>query len=108
MALAAAFLGWMFDGLEMGLFPLVARPALRELMGAEAQENIGTSDKPRHRSPATINRYLAALSHAFTIAIKEWQWLSDNPVLKISKPKEPRGRVRRPFFCSGRFFMATT
>ena len=41
MALAAAFLGWMFDGLEMGLFPLVARPALRELMGAEAATNIG-------------------------------------------------------------------
>jgi SHS family sialic acid transporter-like MFS transporter len=41
MALAAAFLGWMFDGLEMGLFPLVARPALRELMGAEASSNIG-------------------------------------------------------------------
>ncbi len=42
MALAAAFLGWMFDGLEMGLFPLVARPALRELMGAEANLTIGT------------------------------------------------------------------
>jgi MFS transporter, SHS family, sialic acid transporter len=42
MALAAAFLGWMFDGLEMGLFPLVARPALRELMGPEAALNIGT------------------------------------------------------------------
>ena len=42
LALTAAFLGWMFDGLEMGLFPLVARPALRELMGAEADLNIGT------------------------------------------------------------------
>jgi MFS family permease len=31
MALAAALLGWLFDGLEMGLFPLVAGPALREL-----------------------------------------------------------------------------
>ncbi|MCS7045806.1 MAG: MFS transporter [Gemmataceae bacterium] len=31
MALAAALLGWLFDGLEMGLFPLVANPALREL-----------------------------------------------------------------------------
>lgn len=41
MALAAAFLGWMFDGLEMGLFPLVARPALRELMGVEADTSIG-------------------------------------------------------------------
>jgi len=28
--LLAAFLGWMFDGLEMGIFPLVARPALQE------------------------------------------------------------------------------
>ncbi len=31
MALVAALLGWLFDGLEMGLFPLVARPALIEL-----------------------------------------------------------------------------
>src|ERR1041385_2703766 len=31
-ALTAALLGWMFDGLEMGLFPLVARPALRNLL----------------------------------------------------------------------------
>lgn len=28
MTLLAAFLGWMFDGLEMGIFPIVARPAL--------------------------------------------------------------------------------
>src|SRR5437660_2897010 len=31
MALTAALLGWLFDGLEMGLFPLVAGPALNEL-----------------------------------------------------------------------------
>src|SRR2546423_15529874 len=29
--LAAAFLRWMFDRLEMGIFPLVARPALQEM-----------------------------------------------------------------------------
>jgi len=34
LVLAAALLGWMFDGLEMGLFPLVARPALIDLLGA--------------------------------------------------------------------------
>jgi len=39
-------------------------------------------------------RYLAALSHAFTIAIKERGWLESNPTLRITKPKEPRGRVR--------------
>ena len=32
MVLAAAFTGWMFDGLEMGLFPIVARPALQDLL----------------------------------------------------------------------------
>lgn len=32
LVLAAAFLGWMFDGLEMGIFPLVARPALQTMM----------------------------------------------------------------------------
>lgn len=32
MVLLAAFLGWMFDGLEMGIFPLVARPALKSML----------------------------------------------------------------------------
>lgn len=30
-ALIAALLGWMFDGMEMGIFPLVARPALQQM-----------------------------------------------------------------------------
>src|SRR5437667_2228051 len=34
LVLAAAFLGWMFDGLEMGIFPLVARPALQTMIPA--------------------------------------------------------------------------
>lgn len=46
------------------------------------------------RSNATTVRYIAALSHAFTVAIKEWGWIESNPVAKITKPKEPRGRVR--------------
>lgn len=29
--LLAAFLGWLFDGFEMGLFPIVARPALQTM-----------------------------------------------------------------------------
>ena len=46
------------------------------------------------RTPSTINRYTAALSHVCTIAVKEWEWLENNPMSKISKFKEPRGRVR--------------
>jgi MFS family permease len=41
MALTAALLGWMFDGLEMGLFPLVARPALRDLLQITDDGQIG-------------------------------------------------------------------
>src|SRR5215470_7117967 len=46
------------------------------------------------RANSTVNRYLAALSHAFTTAVKEWGWLDDSPMRKVRKPKEPRGRVR--------------
>jgi MFS family permease len=35
MALVAAFLGWMFDGFELGLFPLVGPSALEHLLKAE-------------------------------------------------------------------------
>lgn len=36
MALTAALLGWMFDGFEMGLFPLIGQSALKDLLGAAA------------------------------------------------------------------------
>jgi integrase len=45
-------------------------------------------------NPATVVRYLAALSHAFTVAVNEWGWLEDSPMRKVNKPKESRGRVR--------------
>src|SRR5262245_61337934 len=38
-ALVAAFLGWMFDGFEMGMFPLVGPNALDELLAAELAVN---------------------------------------------------------------------
>jgi MFS family permease len=39
MALTAALLGWMFDGFEMGLFPVISRPALIDLLGPQGREN---------------------------------------------------------------------
>jgi integrase len=54
-----------------------------------------TRDKlAQDRGPATVVRYMAALSHLFTVAVNEWGWLENNPMRKVSKPKEPRGRVR--------------
>lgn len=39
-ALMAAFLGWMFDGFEIGLFPLVAQPALKDMLPGSRPELI--------------------------------------------------------------------
>ncbi len=38
--------------------------------------------------PATINRELAMLSKAFTLAVDEWEWLTNKPFLKITREKE--------------------
>ncbi len=54
----------------------------------------GTVRGSRTRSPGTVNRYLAALSHALSIAVKEWGWLESSPARRVSKLKEPSGRVR--------------
>lgn len=45
-------------------------------------------------SPARVNRYIAAFSHACTIAVNEWEWMEHHPLRKIARKKEPRGRVR--------------
>ena len=48
----------------------------------------------RQRAPATVVRYLATMSHAFSIAMKELQWLEDSPFRRVAKPREARGRCR--------------
>ena len=41
LALTAAFLGWLFDGFEIGLFPVVARPALLSMLGPGGEGALG-------------------------------------------------------------------
>lgn len=54
----------------------------------------GTTHHKKQRTPATVNRYMAALSHAFSVAVNEWGWMDDSPMRKVRKMREPRGRVR--------------
>lgn len=65
---------------------------------AQYRDKLGDGEKIKdehmRRSAATVNRYLAILSHVYTIAVKEWGWVEENPVIKVTKMKEPRGRVR--------------
>jgi integrase len=44
--------------------------------------------------PATTNRELATMKKAFNLALKEWQWVKDNPVSKVSMEKEDNKRDR--------------
>jgi len=46
-------------------------------------------------SPATVRLELALLSSFFDIALKEWGYCKENPVLKVRKPKVSPGRERR-------------
>jgi integrase len=84
-------LGWWRS--EIGSYTL---SDVTPSMLAECRDKLGREITARRkpRSPASVVRYLAALSHAFTIAVKEWGWLEDSPMRKITKPTESRGRVR--------------
>jgi len=38
-------------------------------------------------APATVNKELHLVGHAYNLAIKEWEWVRENPVGKVSKEK---------------------
>jgi integrase len=84
-------LNWWKDQIGCYLLADVTPPLLSEYRDILSNQIILDN---KTRAPSTINRYIAALSHVFTIAVKEWGWLDDNPFRKVSKQKEPRGRVR--------------
>ena len=86
-----ALLNWWKD--EIGCYALAdVTPALI----AEQRDKLasGKTYRGTQRNPATVVRYLAALSVCFTHAVKEWGWIDDNPIRKVTKPTESRGRVR--------------
>lgn len=62
----------------------------------EAKETLldGVTHRKINRSEATVNRYFSTLSKAFSLASREWQWISENPFRRISKLKEGPGRNR--------------
>lgn len=53
-----------------------------------------TTRRKKLRTASTTNRYLASLSRAFNICQKEWHWIKENPVLRITRPKENKARER--------------
>jgi integrase len=70
--------------------PLIAEYRDRLL----SEKSPKAKNEEEKRSAATVVRYLTSLSVAVSYAVKEWGWMEENPVLKVRKPAEPRGRVR--------------
>ena len=46
------------------------------------------------RSPATINRYFAALGAVMTCCVEKWYWLDVSPTRLVPSNPEPKGRTR--------------
>jgi MFS family permease len=75
LALAAALLGWAFDGFEQGVFPIVARPALIELEGLQEQESIrqdatrteAEQQQAKEAVDSVVSRWNAVMTLAFLI-----------------------------------------
>jgi len=70
MALIAALLGWMFDGFEMGMFPLVGTNALKELLADEIA-----------REPTVATEWFGVIMSVFLIGAATggvvFGWLGD-------------------------------
>src|SRR5882672_6032767 len=69
LVLATALLGWMFDGVEMGLFPVVGPSALTDLLGSAA------------RDQAVVGQWMSYLTAWFLVGAASgglvFGWLGD-------------------------------
>jgi integrase len=70
------------------------KSALAETGGLASLTSLARSGKARPLGPATQVRYLAVLSHVFNFAVRDLGWLETNPVARVRRPREPRGRLR--------------
>jgi len=93
-----------FAGLSLAEITADRISAARDVLAQEAfargkayeHSESGKVVEPKQykRSGATINRYLAALSHALSFGVKDRRVLERNPVSDIRRKKESRGRTR--------------
>lgn len=68
LTLVAAFLGWLFDGFEMGMFPLIGQPALKDLLGPAT-------------APAVVSQWFGVIIATFLVGAASggvlFGWLGD-------------------------------
>lgn len=74
---------------------LAAEPYQRARPGAK-RSLLKAGEKARafKRKPNTVNNYLVPLSRVFSVARREWHWITHNPMEGVSKLSAGPGRVR--------------
>lgn len=81
LVLTAALLGWMFDGLEMGLFPLVAKPAMRELLTPQSLAGAVMSAADAAALDKEVTRWITVIYASFLVGAATggvlFGWLGD-------------------------------
>lgn len=75
--------------LTCNLLRLLGDPILTEITPALVSQ-YKNKRRQEEAAPATVNKELKLLGHAFNLALKEWEWVKDNPVSKVSKEKNER------------------
>jgi integrase len=84
-------LTWWKD--RLGQRPLVAlTPAVVAEFRDELANGRTRVDKPL--TGATVNRYLTALSAVLRVTVREYGWLSRNPVSHVTRLEDSKGRER--------------
>ncbi len=81
------------DSLDALTPPRIAKERDKLLAGTTNKKDAATGELLK-RTGATVNRYLAALSSCLSYGVKELQWLERNPMERIRRPAENKGRVR--------------
>lgn len=79
-----------------------ARKPLVKVLGDMIVSDISSKDVVEYKSlrrmdgvsGSTINNELKVLSKAFNLAFKEWEWIRENPISKVSREKEGSPRDR--------------
>lgn len=65
-----------------------------KLLGMKHKSHKFAGASEKRKTPRTVIRYLDALSHVFTVAVQEWEWMESNPIQRVKRPQLPRHRVR--------------
>lgn len=87
--------GYRWESARIGL--LLRDPIAEVKLIALAQPHCAAWRDRRLRqvSAASVRREWTLLSHACTVAVREWHWLKENPFTGVKRPQNPAPRDRR-------------